>query len=47
MYDEVYDALKGLGFKGAAIDRVLATINEPNASSEDVLRIALAKLRTK
>ena len=29
VYDEVYDALKGLGFKGAAIDRVLATINEP------------------
>lgn len=47
MYDEVYDALKGLGFKGAAIDRVLSQINEPNASSEDVLRMALAKLRKK
>ena len=47
VYEEVYEALKELGFKGAAIDRVLATINEPNASSEDVLRIALAKLRTK
>lgn len=47
MYEEVYDALKELGFKGAAIDRVLATINEPNASAEDVLRIALSKLRTK
>ena len=47
VYEEVYDALKELGFKGAAIDRVLATINEPNASSEDILRIALAKLRTK
>lgn len=45
MYEEVYDALKELGFKGAAIDRVLATINEPGASSEDVLRIALSKLR--
>lgn len=45
MYDEVYDALKGLGYKGAAIDRVLATINEPDASAEDVLRIALQKLR--
>ena len=45
MYDEVYDALKGLGYKGAAIDRVLATINEPNASSEEVLRLALQKLR--
>lgn len=47
VYEEVYDALKELGFKGAAIDRVLATINEPNASSEDILRMALAKLRTK
>ena len=45
VYDEVYEALKGLGFKGAAIDRVLATINEPDASAEDILRIALNKLR--
>ena len=45
VYEDVYDALKQLGFKGAAIDRVLATINEPNASSEDILRIALSKLR--
>lgn len=45
LYDEVYDALKELGFKGAAIDRVLATINEPGATSEDILRIALGKLR--
>lgn len=46
-YEEVYDALKSLGFKGAAIDRVLASINEPNASTEDVLRIALSKLKNK
>ena len=45
VYEEVYDALKGLGFKGAAIDRVLATINEPDATSEEVLRLALNKLR--
>ena len=44
-YEEVYDALKSLGFKGAAIDRVLCTINEPNASTEDILRIALSKLK--
>lgn len=44
-YEEVYEALKTLGFKGAAIDRVLATINEPNASTEDILRIALARLK--
>ena len=45
VYDVVYDALKELGFKGAAIDRVLATINEPGASPEQVIKIALAKLR--
>ena len=45
VYDEVYEALKELGFKGAAIERVLATINEKDAKPEDVLRIALAKLR--
>lgn len=45
VYEEVYDALKGLGFKGAAIDRVLATINEPDATAEQVLKIALNKLR--
>ena len=44
-YEEVYDALKSLGFKGAAIDRVLSTINEPNASTEDILKIALSRLR--
>ena len=45
VYDDAYDALKSLGFKGAAIDRVLAQINEPNATSEDVVRIALGLLR--
>ncbi|MBO4855823.1 MAG: Holliday junction branch migration protein RuvA [Bacilli bacterium] len=45
VYEDVYEALKSMGFKGAAIDRVLATINEPGASSEDILRIALSKLR--
>ena len=44
VYDEVAEALKELGFKGAAIERVLATINEKDAKPEDVLRIALAKL---
>lgn len=44
-YEDVYDALKSLGFKGAAIDRVLATINEPDASTEDILRIALSRLK--
>ena len=45
VYDIVYDALKELGFKGAAIDRVLASINEPGASPEEVIKIALSKLR--
>lgn len=44
-YDDVYDALKELGFKGAAIDRALASINEPNLSAEEMIRIALSKLR--
>ena len=44
-YEEVYDALKSLGFKGAAIDRVLATINEPGATNEDILRMALKRLK--
>ena len=44
-YEEVYEALKSLGFKGAAIDRVLATINEPGATTEEVLRIALSRLK--
>ena len=45
VYDEVYEALKELGFKGAAIESVLATINEKDAKPEEVLRLALAKLR--
>ena len=45
VYEEVYDALKSLGFKGAAIDRVLASINEVDATSEDILKIALSKLK--
>ena len=44
-YEEVYEALKTLGFKGAAIDRVLATINVPGATTEDLLRIALSRLK--
>ena len=47
VYEEVYEALKELGFKGAAIDRVLATINEKDASSEEILRLALSQLKKK
>ncbi len=45
VYDDAYDALKAMGFKGAAIDRVLSTINQPDATAEDIVRLALAKLR--
>ena len=43
--EELLEHLKELGFKGAAIERVLATINEKDAKPEEVLRLALAKLR--
>ena len=45
VYDEVYDALKELGYKGAAIDRVLSSINEPDLDAEQLLRVALSKMR--
>ena len=44
-YDEVYLTLKELGFKKAMIDNVLSSINEPNATNEEILKIALRKLR--
>lgn len=44
MYSDVFDALKEMGFKGTVIDKVLASINEPNATSDEILRIALRKL---
>ena len=47
LYEDVYEALKSMGFKGAAIDRVLASINEPNATSEEVLKLALQQLGKK
>ena len=45
VYDEVAEALKELGFKGAAIERVLEKKKKKDASPEEVLRLALAKLR--
>ena len=44
-YDEVRAALKSLGFKNAKIDEVLAQINEVDASNDEILRIALKKLK--
>jgi Holliday junction DNA helicase RuvA len=46
-YEDVKAALKQLGFKNAQIERVLADINEPNATNEQVLAIALKMLRKK
>lgn len=43
-YDEVRAALKTLGFRVKDIDDALASINEPNASNEEILRLALRKL---
>lgn len=43
-YDEVREALKSLGFKNRDIDNVLAGINEPNATNEEILRLALRQL---
>jgi Holliday junction DNA helicase RuvA len=43
-YEEVEEALKNLGFKTKDIENVLATVNEPDASNEEILRLALRKL---
>lgn len=47
IYDEVKAALKSLGFKIKEIDDVLASINTPDLTNEEVLREALKKLRKK
>lgn len=44
-YDEVRQALKQLGFKAKAIDDALASINEPGADNQTILKLALHKLR--
>ena len=46
-YEEVRLALKSLGFKVKEIDDVLSSINEPNLNNDEVLRLALRKLRKK
>lgn len=45
IYDEAFEGLKNLGFKGTQIDKVLSSINEPNLTVEELIKIALAKLR--
>lgn len=44
-YEDVKEALKQLGFKNARIEAVLADINEEDASMDEILAIALKKLR--
>jgi Holliday junction DNA helicase RuvA len=44
-YEDVKQALKQLGFKNTVIDKVLSEINEENATMEQILAIALKKLR--
>ena len=44
-YEDVKQALKQLGFKTARIEAVLADINEEDASMDEILAIALKKLR--
>jgi Holliday junction DNA helicase RuvA len=46
-YDYVRAALIQLGFKATAVDDVLGTINEPLATNDDILRLALQKLSKK
>lgn len=45
IYDEAFEALKNLGFKGTQIDKILSSINEPNLDVEGLIKAALAKLR--
>lgn len=46
-YSEVKEALKSLGFKTKEIDPILSNINIIDASNEDILKVALQKLRGK
>ena len=44
-YEDVRAALKSMGFKAKDIDAALSSINEPNLSTEAILRAALLKLK--
>jgi len=46
-YDDVKAALKELGYKATQIDRVLSQINEPDKTVEEIIKIALSKLKSK
>ncbi len=44
-YEDVRAALKSMGFKVKDIDEALSGINDPEATNEDVLRMALRKIK--
>ena len=44
-FDEVRDALKSLGFKSKLIDEALSSIDTPNLNNEEILKLALRRLR--
>lgn len=44
-YEEAKTALNGLGFKKTEIEKVLCTINEPNIDVNDLIKLALQKLK--
>lgn len=44
LYDDVKEALKGLGYKTKTIEEVLLTINEPGLTQEQIILLALQKL---
>lgn len=44
VYDEAKTALNNLGFKKSQIDKVLSSINEPNITVEQLVKLALQKL---
>ena len=46
-YDEVRQALKQMGFKVKEVDDALSSINEPGASNQEILRLALHALSKK
>ncbi len=46
-YETAYNALKDMGFKGAAIDRTLAKINAPTGTAEEMIALALKELGKK
>lgn len=46
-YDEVRQALKQMGFKVKEVDDALSSINEPGASNQEILRLALRALSKK